>query len=407
MVCTPNCTSFLHYHQLDHHQLCHDLNIFQGVDKQMTDPSRKPAVELRNLTKIFPSPEGDPVVAVNSIGLTIHDGEFFSMLGPSGCGKTTTLRMIAGLELPTSGSVLIHGREMANEPAFKRPVNTVFQRYALFPHMTIWDNVAFGLKMKKTPRDEIDQRVEEMLILVRLERMGQRKPSQLSGGQQQRVALARALVNNPEVLLLDEPLGALDLKLRQAMQEELKRIQQTVGITFIYVTHDQEEALAMSDRIAVMNEGNVLQVDGPYDLYEDPQTRFVADFIGETNFLDGEVVASDEQLTHVRLETGQLSHVPHEGNVLPNGTRATVAIRPEKIFIGTGEAPDLINVFTGTVHRVTYLGTDTYYDVMLPNEVEVTARQQNEDYTGTAATVHEGDAVYLAWHAHNASLLTE
>ena len=373
----------------------------------MTDSSRKPAVELRNLTKTFPSPEGDPVVAVNSISLTIHDGEFFSMLGPSGCGKTTTLRMIAGLELPTSGSVLIHGREMANEPAFKRPVNTVFQRYALFPHMTIRDNVAFGLKMKKTPKDEIDQRVEEMLKLVRLERMGQRKPSQLSGGQQQRVALARALVNNPEVLLLDEPLGALDLKLRQAMQEELKRIQQTVGITFIYVTHDQEEALAMSDRIAVMNEGNVLQVDGPYDLYEDPQTRFVADFIGETNFLDGEVVESDERLTHVRLVTGQLSHVPHEENVLPNGTRATVAIRPEKIFIGTGEAPDLMNVFTGIVHRVTYLGTDTYYDVMLPNEVEVTARQQNEDYTGTAATVHEGDAVYLAWHAHNASLLTE
>jgi spermidine/putrescine transport system ATP-binding protein len=273
--------------------------------------------------------------------------------------------------------------------------------------MTIWENVAFGLKMQKTPKQEIEQRVEDMLKLVRLERMGPRKPSQLSGGQQQRVALARALVNNPEVLLLDEPLGALDLKLRQAMQEELKRIQQTVGITFIYVTHDQEEALAMSDRIAVMNDGVVLQVDAPYDLYEDPATRFVADFIGETNFLDGEVIESDERLTHVRLKTGQLAHVPHEEQMLPNGTAVTVAIRPEKIYIGAGNPPELINVFTGTVHRVTYLGTDTYYDVMLPNDVEMTARQQNEDYTGTATTVLEGDRVYLAWHAHNASLLTE
>jgi spermidine/putrescine transport system ATP-binding protein len=373
----------------------------------MTEKPRKPAVELRNLTKTFPNPQGDPVVAVNSINLTIYDGEFFSMLGPSGCGKTTTLRMIAGLELPTSGSVLIHGREMASQPAFKRPVNTVFQRYALFPHMTIWDNVAFGLKMKKVAKAEIDQRVNDVLKLVRLEQMGKRKPSQLSGGQQQRVALARALVNSPEVLLLDEPLGALDLKLRQAMQDELKRIQETVGITFVYVTHDQEEALAMSDRIAVMNDGNVLQVDEPYDLYEDPETRFVADFIGETNFLEGEVANSDEKLTHVRLKTGQVAHIPHEGSVLANGTKVTVAIRPEKIFIGTGDPPDLYNVFTGTVDRVTYLGTDTYYDVLLPNKVEVTARQQNEDYTGTAAVVKSGDRVYLAWHAHNASLLTE
>jgi spermidine/putrescine transport system ATP-binding protein len=373
----------------------------------MTEPSRKSAVELRNLTKTFPSPDGEPVVAVDNVDLTIYDGEFFSMLGPSGCGKTTTLRMIAGLELPSSGSVAIHGREMADQPAFKRPVNTVFQRYALFPHMTIWENVAFGLKMQKISKQEIEQRVEDMLKLVRLERMGPRKPSQLSGGQQQRVALARALVNNPEVLLLDEPLGALDLKLRQAMQEELKRIQQTVGITFIYVTHDQEEALAMSDRIAVMNDGVVLQVDAPYDLYEDPATRFVADFIGETNFLDGEVIESDERLTHVRLKTGQLAHVPHEEQMLPNGTAVTVAIRPEKIYIGAGDPPELTNVFTGTVHRVTYLGTDTYYDVTLPNDVEMTARQQNEDYTGTATTVLEGDRVYLAWHAHNASLLTE
>ena len=372
-----------------------------------SEKSGKVAVELRKLTKTFHDPSGEPVVAVNGVDLTIYDGEFFSLLGPSGCGKTTTLRMIAGLELPTSGSVLIHGREMAEQPPFRRPVNTVFQRYALFPHMTIWENVAFGLRMKKQPKDQIDHRVEEALKLVRLERMGKRRPGQLSGGQQQRVALARALVNNPEVLLLDEPLGALDLKLRQAMQDELKRIQKSVGITFIYVTHDQEEALSMSDRIAVMNEGDVLQVDRPYELYEDPKTRFVADFIGETNFLVGKVETNDEQLTHVRLTTGQLAHVPHEEQVLAPGTDVTVAIRPEKIFIGAGQAPDLYNVFHGRVGTVTYLGTDTYYDVLLPNDVEVTARQQNEDYTGTAATAAVGDEVYLAWHAHNANLLTE
>ena len=373
----------------------------------MSQSDRKPAVELRNLTKVFPDPQGEPVVAVDNINLTIYDGEFFSLLGPSGCGKTTTLRMIAGLELPTSGSVLIHGQEMAKQPAFRRPVNTVFQRYALFPHMTIWDNVAFGLKMKKRPKDEIEQRVADVLRLVRLERMGGRKPSQLSGGQQQRVALARALVNNPEVLLLDEPLGALDLKLRQAMQDELKRIQQQVGITFIYVTHDQEEALAMSDRIAVMNEGLVLQVDEPYDLYEDPETRFVADFIGETNFLEGEVTDHDGEQTHVKLVTGQMATVPHEGNKLPVGAKVTLAIRPEKIFIGSGDPPDVRNVFVGRVHNITYLGTDTYYDILLPNNVEVVARQQNEDYTGSAATVRVGDEVYLAWRAHNASLLTD
>ncbi len=373
----------------------------------MATNNHKAAVELLNLSKVFQDREGDTVYAVDNVNLTIYDGEFFSLLGPSGCGKTTTLRMIAGLELPTSGSVLLHGKEMAQEPPFRRPVNTVFQRYALFPHMSVRDNVAFGLRMRKIAKDEIESRVAEVLRLVRLEKMGSRKPGQLSGGQQQRVALARALVNNPEVLLLDEPLGALDLKLRQAMQEELKRIQQQVGITFIYVTHDQEEALSMSDRIAVMNEGKVLQVDKPYDLYEDPETRFVADFIGETNFLNGLLVQNDETLSHVRLDTGQMAHVPHEGKSVPLETTVTIAIRPEKIFIGTGELPAVNNVFAGTVHNIVYLGTDTYYDIVLPNGVNVTARQQNEDYTGTAAVVSIGDPVYVAWHAHNANLLTE
>ncbi len=373
----------------------------------MSQPNRQAAVVLRDLVKEYVDPNGEIVTAVNSINLTIYDEEFFSLLGPSGCGKTTTLRMIAGLEIPTRGSITLFDEDVTDRPAYKRPVNTVFQRYALFPHMNVRDNVSFGLRMQRVPKSEIDDRVQEVLRLVRLERMGDRRPSQLSGGQQQRVALARALVNNPEVLLLDEPLGALDLKLRQAMQEELKRIQREVGICFIYVTHDQEEALTMSDRIAVMNEGNILQVDTPYDLYEEPKTRFVADFIGETNFLVGTVLENDPELTHVRLDSDQIAHVTNEGKHYPVGERVTLAIRPEKIFLGAGTPPDVRNVFTGTVRNIVYFGTDTYYDVELPGGVRITARQQNQDYTGTAAVVAVNDAVYVAWRSHNASLLTE
>jgi spermidine/putrescine transport system ATP-binding protein len=385
----------------------HEDAVAPSAAAQLPQPSTEPAVELIDLTKHYSEANGDVIVAVNQIQLTIYDGEFFSLLGPSGCGKTTTLRMIAGLELPTSGAILLYGEDVSERPAYRRPVNTVFQRYALFPHMTVRDNVAFGLRMRQVAKEERGHRVEEVLKLVRLERQGDRKPGQLSGGQQQRVALARALVNNPEVLLLDEPLGALDLKLRQAMQEELKRIQREVGITFIYVTHDQEEALTMSDRIAVMNEGNVLQVDKPYDLYEEPKTRFVADFIGETNFLHAVVVDCDDEMTHVRLASGQMAYVVHEGKRQPVDLQVSLAIRPEKIFVGTGAPPAVRNVFEGTVGNIVYLGTDTYYDILLPGNVQVTARQQNEDYTGTAASAAVGDAVYVAWRAHNASLLTE
>lgn len=373
----------------------------------MAQPTQQPAVELRDLVKQYVDPNGEIVTAVNHINLTIYDEEFFSLLGPSGCGKTTTLRMIAGLDIPTSGSITLFGEDVTNQPAYRRPVNTVFQRYALFPHMSVRDNVAFGLRMRRVPKDEIDDRVQEVLRLVRLERMGDRRPTQLSGGQQQRVALARALVNNPEVLLLDEPLGALDLKLRQAMQEELKRIQQEVGICFIYVTHDQEEALTMSDRIAVMNDGNILQVDKPYDLYEEPKTRFVADFIGETNFVNAVVMDNEGEFTNVRLAGGQMAQVTTEGKHLPADLPVTLAIRPEKIFVGSGEAPRGLNVFEGKVKNITYFGTDTYYDVALPGDVMITARQQNQDYTGTAASVAVDDAVYVAWRSHNASLLTE
>ncbi|MCB9147667.1 MAG: ABC transporter ATP-binding protein [Caldilineaceae bacterium] len=370
------------------------------------------SVELKNVVKQFPDPSGGVVTAVDDVTLQIYDGEFFSLLGPSGCGKTTTLRMIAGLELPSSGSVLIHGQEMAQEPAYRRPVNTVFQRYALFPHMTVYDNVAFGLRMKQVAKDEVRQRVDDVLKLVRLDAMGQRKPGQLSGGQQQRVALARALVNNPEVLLLDEPLGALDLKLRQAMQDELKRIQQTVGITFIYVTHDQEEALTMSDRIAVMNDGRVLQVDTPYELYEDPESRFVANFIGETNFLTGKTDRVAGSLVYVRLDNGAMTTIETGngaiGETVKAGAAVTVAIRPEKIYLGRGDAPaEADNAYAGKVENIVYIGTDTYYDMDLPGQTKVTVRQQNQDYTGSANTLAVGDMGYVAWRAHNASLLME
>jgi spermidine/putrescine transport system ATP-binding protein len=281
-------------------------------------------VELRDVSKLF-----GEITAVNSINIKINDGEFFSLLGPSGCGKTTTLRMIAGFEQPTVGEIFLHGQAVAGIPAYKRPVNTVFQNYALFPHMTVWKNVAFGLEMKKVPKDEINKRAGEALELVQLSGMGERKPKQLSGGQQQRVALARALVNHPEVLLLDEPLGALDLKLRKEMQFELKQIQEQLGITFIYVTHDQEEALTMSDRIAVMDEGKVQQIGTPREIYEHPTNRFVADFIGETNFVPATVQSIDEFVT---LDIGGAEVMGEAGSrSLAAGERVTLAIRPEKI----------------------------------------------------------------------------
>ncbi|MGB1287992.1 MAG: ABC transporter ATP-binding protein, partial [Aggregatilineales bacterium] len=258
-------------------------------------------IELKNIVKDFETGRGKNFRAVDDIDLTIERGEFFALLGPSGCGKTTTLRMIAGFEQPSSGSVQIRGQEMAHVPAFHRPVNTVFQDYALFPHMTVLQNVMFGLQMEKVSKSEARQRAEDALEMVKLPKVSGRKPDKLSGGQQQRVALARALVKHPAVLLLDEPLGALDLKLRKEMQYELKSMQQQVGITFIYVTHDQEEAITMADRIAVMQGGKVLQVGSPYEIYENPATHFVADFIGETNFIDGKLESIADGIGQVRI----------------------------------------------------------------------------------------------------------
>ena len=314
---------------------------------------QRPAVELQGVVKRF----GEEVTAVDHVNLTITDGEFFSLLGPSGCGKTTTLRMVAGLELPTAGSIRIHGEEMGLRPPNKRPVNTVFQSYALFPHMTVAANIGFGLEMRKVPKSERREQIDWAIDLVEMGNMAHRKPSQLSGGQQQRVALARALVNRPEVLLLDEPLGALDLKLRQQMQIELKNLQREVGITFVYVTHDQEEAVTMSDRIGVMHDGKLLQIDSPEAIYERPTTRFVADFIGQTNFLEATVAAANE----VVLANGDRLRLASDQ---PVGTSVAVTVRPERLTVHRrGDGPETRHRLDGRVETVTYLGNAVVYGV--------------------------------------------
>lgn len=361
------------------------------------------AVELRDVVKRFPTPEGGEVVAVSHVTLQIKDGEFFSLLGPSGCGKTTSLRLIAGFELPTQGEIRIHGREMSQVPAFQRPVNTVFQQYALFPHMTVQQNIEFGLEMKGVARAERARRVAEALEMVRLPGMEKRRPKQLSGGQQQRVALARALINKPEVLLLDEPLGALDLKLRKEMQLELKTLQREVGITFIYVTHDQEEALTMSDRIAVMNQGVVLQVGEAEEIYERPANRFVADFIGETNFLDGVVRAQNGAVVEIELEgTGKI--FVESSRRFANGQQVSVAVRPEKLRLRADLSDG--NTVRGRVEDVIYIGTDTYYGVRFAGGQKVRVREQNitKAHKEIAKT---GDEVTISFTRTSPRILTE
>lgn len=375
--------------------------------RNMAPGSGEIAVELVDVVKDF-----DTVRAVNHVSLRIRDGEFFSLLGPSGCGKTTLLRMIAGFEYPTAGDILIHGKSIGYTAPYKRPVNTVFQSYALFPHMTVAQNVAFGLQMKGHARADIAARVHDALDMVRLSGYETRRPRQLSGGQQQRVALARALINQPEVLLLDEPLGALDEKLRKEMQLELKRIQERLGITFLFVTHDQEEALTMSDRIAVMDAGRVLQVGPPIEIYERPNCRFVADFIGETNFIDGTV--REAHTTHATLATsdGLVLHgyTPHP--VQP-GTAATISIRPEKILLipqehVTATQRNAPNSMLVRVERINYIGSDTRITVRLKDERILDVWEQNNRSTLDRDEYWQpGEEALLTCSVENALVLTE
>jgi spermidine/putrescine transport system ATP-binding protein len=322
------------------------------------------AVEMRDVVKKFITPEGTDLAAVDHVDMQIPHGEFFSMLGSSGCGKTTSLRLIAGFEWPTEGEIFIGGKLMDRTPPFQRHVNTVFQSYALFQHMTVFQNVSFGLEMEKASKDEIKERVGKALEMVQLTGMDKRYPKQLSGGQQQRVALARALIKTPEVLLLDEPLGALDLKLRKEMQLELKSLQKQLGITFIYVTHDQEEALTMSDRIAVMSHGKVIQVGPSVEIYERPTTRFVADFIGESNFLDGRVktVIGEQAVVTIPAWNEELRGLTT--GKIAEGDQIVVSIRPEKIRL-TDKPITGQNSIEGVVVTSTYIGSDTrvYLDV--------------------------------------------
>jgi spermidine/putrescine transport system ATP-binding protein len=387
-------------------------------------------VQLIDVVKEFPNPRRDGTVrAVDNVSMEIYDGEFFAMLGPSGCGKTTTLRMIAGFEDTSSGKITVAGREVQNIPPFHRPVNTVFQDYALFPHMTALQNVMFGLEMEGVNKAQARKRAMEALELVRLPQAAERRPRQLSGGQQQRVALARALVKRPQVLLLDEPLSALDLKLREAMRFELKAMQKSLGITFIFVTHDQEEALTMADRIAVMDKGKVLQIGSPEEIYETPATKFVADFIGETNFINGQYVDKQGMFGIIKLDEQTQIRAVVGDNAMNAPCDCVVALRPEKLnlFPATGPVkyqdgssdsvdgyknsllkdPDIVLV-EGKIKESVYIGTDTRYKVAIgkANPQDLIVRVQNFGLR-TDSSFNVGDTVNVFFDAESARLLAD
>lgn len=330
------------------------------------------AIEVRGVRKVFGAGEAQ-VAALDTVSVSIRENEFFTLLGPSGCGKTTLLRLIAGFDFPSAGEIMLYGEDIAPLPPFKRPVNTVFQSYALFPHMSVAQNIGFGLEMLGKPKDQVKARVAEMLKLVRMEALANRRTSQISGGQQQRVALARALAPQPKVLLLDEPLSALDYKLRKEMQIELKRLQSETGITFIFVTHDQEEALTMSDRIAVMSSGKILQVGTPRDIYDRPAERFVADFIGETNFLKAEVTGAANGRATVKLSSGVEIPASLPTGFSPSG-KVTIVVRPEHAHLVAGNEKASLS---GIVENVVYLGTDTHFHLKLDDGDAFIVRRQN------------------------------
>jgi spermidine/putrescine transport system ATP-binding protein len=372
--------------------------------------NRTSSVELVGVTKRF-----GEVLAVDNLSLTIPEGEFFSLLGPSGCGKTTTLRLIGGLEHPDEGDILINGEVVNDQPPYERNSNIVFQNYALFPHLTVEDNIAFGLRLKsrRVPEPEVKKLVEEALQLVHLEGLGARRPNQLSGGQQQRVALARALILRPKVLLLDEPLGALDRKLRKAMQIELRRIQHEVNITFIYVTHDQDEAMSMSDRVAVMRNGNFEQIGTPQEIFQTPRTRFVADFMGASNILSGRVIAvSDDEAQRastqsIQLETESgLRLVGRGGQDMPSGTAIDFSIRPEAVQVFSKDWDwTADNKFDGRIVGKLYLGDVTELEIALGENTAITSRIQSR--IDQEFGFKEGDQVTIGWNANDCNLLSD
>ncbi|PSJ58876.1 ABC transporter ATP-binding protein [Pseudaminobacter soli (ex Li et al. 2025)] len=358
-------------------------------------PEEKSAIEICDVTKLF----GDAFKALDGVSLSIRKNEFFTLLGPSGCGKTTLLRLIAGFEYPTAGTIQLHGKDIATLPPYQRPINTVFQNYALFPHMTASQNIGFGLEMLGRPKAEIAARVDEMLRLVRMEGLRHRRTTELSGGQQQRVALARALAPTPKVLLLDEPLSALDYKLRKEMQIELKRLQLETGITFIFVTHDQEEALTMSDRIAVLSGGRVLQVGNPREIYDCPGDRFVADFIGEANFLSGEIIVATKDRAQVRLASGAdiLARLP---DTAPQQGKVTIIVRPEHAEVHADGRPSPLS---GTLESIVYFGTDTHLHVRLAHGDRFVVRRQNSPLQDAALVA--GATVGVAFDLAAAQIL--
>ncbi|MCV2867998.1 ABC transporter ATP-binding protein [Defluviimonas sp. WL0002] len=337
------------------------------------DPEQKPLIQFKNVTKKF----GD-FVAIDNITLDIYRREFFALLGPSGCGKTTLMRMLAGFEAPTSGTILLDGVDIAPVPPNKRPVNMMFQSYALFPHLSVWDNIAFGLRRSDMPKDQIPARVEDMLRLVRLEKFAKRKPHQISGGQRQRVALARSLAKAPKLLLLDEPLGALDKKLRQDTQFELMDIQEKTGTTFVIVTHDQEEAMTVASRVAVMDHGKMVQIDTPDRIYETPNSVYVADFIGDVNIIEGNVIDTVDGKVSIEWAEGQPRLLGTVGEGVAKGSRVHYAIRPEKVAIATQPPADRANVIEGVVHDIAYLGNISTYKVELPGGRMMKAQVAND-----------------------------
>ncbi|MGB3510489.1 MAG: ABC transporter ATP-binding protein [Microcoleaceae cyanobacterium] len=373
------------------------LNVGATVTNTQND------VELRKVFKVF---EGH--TAVRGVDLNIRQGEFFSILGPSGCGKTTTLRLIAGFETPSAGEIMIRGKSMSQTPAYRRPVNTVFQSYALFNHLSVKDNIAFGLRIKGLGKAETEEKVAQALRLVKMEKFADRYPNQISGGQQQRVALARALVNRPTVLLLDEPLGALDLKLRKQMQMELSYLHRDLGVTFVMVTHDQEEAMSMSDRIAVMHEGRIEQIGSPQEIYEHPQSAFVADFIGDTNLFQGRVEFTDDSSIVVQTDSGLKIVVRQPSGEAKNveiysGASVVISVRPEKVDISL-YSPDVSeNCFEGRLMNVMYMGTHVHYMVKLLSGDRMMVRQPN-----TEGLLPSPDTpIYVYWAKQDCLALSE